>query len=505
MKKSLFAMFVLCLVLGLWACAAAPKQPTSTVTLPPISTTASCPPKPVEPVPSTTVSKPGKLEMQLQGDLEITLEYGESYVEPGVVALYYHPSSPERGELVEVTITNTMDPAKLGTYQIIYLAVSGNLSILRERTVHIVDTVAPQIQLVTDPEHFTAFGQPYEEEGFTATDNYDGDITHLVESREENGVVIYTVTDSSGNRAEAVRPVVYDHRKAPLITLEGSAACTVQAGTCFIEPGYSAIDDADGDVTQQVTVTGEVDFYTAGTYILTYSVTDSHGNTASVQRTVTVEPIRQPDRVEPGGKVIYLTFDDGPSQHTERLLAILEKYNAKATFFVCKTGYISLLPKIAEGGHSIGVHSVTHRYSQIYASKEAYFKDLYQMQDIIYDYTGIRTTLIRFPGGSSNTVSANYCKGIMTELVKSVKDQGFQYFDWSVTSGDAGGTTSTEKVYQNVINGCSGKRRPVVLQHDIKGFSVDAVEKIIIWGLQNGYTFQALTPESPNCHHGINN
>ncbi len=504
MKKTLFAFLILLTVLCFGACTEAADTSGSSGTLPSLPPTTSRPLAPV-PIPTTTVRDPGKLQMQLQGDLEITLEFGAPYVEPGVSAFYYSPHSPEKGEQVEVTITNTMDPAKLGSYKIVYLAVSGNLNIVRERTVHIVDTTPPQIQLITDPEHFTVPGQPYQEEGFTATDNYDGDITHLVESREENGTVIYTVTDSSGNRAEAVRPVVYDDRKAPLITLTGGTELTIQAGTYFADPGYTAFDDADGDLTANVTVTGEVDFFTADTYVLTYTVTDSHGNTTTVKRTVTVEPIRQPDRVEPGGKVIYLTFDDGPSQHTERLLAVLDKYNAKATFFVVKTNYLHLLPKIAEGGHSIGVHSVTHRYSQIYASKEAYFKDLYQMQDIIYDYTGIRTTLIRFPGGSSNTVSANYCKGIMTELVKSVKDQGFQYFDWSVTSGDAGGTTSTEKVYQNVINGCKNKRRPVVLQHDIKGFSVDAVEKIIIWGLQNGYTFQALTPESPNCHHGINN
>ena len=92
----------------------------------------------------------------------------------------------------------------------------------------------------------------------------------------------------------------------------------------------------------------------------------------------------------------------------------------------------------------------------------------------------------------------------MTELAKDVTDQGYKYYDWNVSSGDAGGTTSTSEVYQNVINGIQSHNVSVVLQHDIKSFSVDAVESIIQWGLANGYTFLPLTTSSPDVHHGIN-
>ena len=165
----------------------------------------------------------------------------------------------------------------------------------------------------------------------------------------------------------------------------------------------------------------------------------------------------------------------------------------------------TLLNNIVKAGHGIAIHSVTHDYSKIYASEEAFFNDLYKMQQIIKDYTGVTTTLMRFPGGSSNTISKNYCPGIMTQLTKAVKDQGFQYFDWNVSSGDAGGAKTADEVYNNVIQGISGKKTAVVLQHDIHGFSVDAVERILIWGIQNGYSFQALTSSSPVCHHGVNN
>ena len=112
---------------------------------------------------------------------------------------------------------------------------------------------------------------------------------------------------------------------------------------------------------------------------------------------------------------------------------------------------------------------------------------------------------MRFPGGSSNGVSKKYNTGIMTRLTKDVTDMGYQYFDWNVLSGDAGETTDTEQVYENVIAGIQKHNVSIVLQHDIKGFSVDAVEKIIIWGLANGYTFLPLTPSSPTVHHTVNN
>ena len=93
----------------------------------------------------------------------------------------------------------------------------------------------------------------------------------------------------------------------------------------------------------------------------------------------------------------------------------------------------------------------------------------------------------------------------MSRLAKMMTDMGYQYYDWNVSSGDAGQTTKTDVVVENIIDGCSGKRTSVVLQHDIKDFSVDAVEKVLVWGLRNGYTFRALDLTSPAAHHGIAN
>ena len=445
-----------------------------------------------------------KLELTVNGGTDpLTLVYGkDTYAEAGATAT-------ADGKNVEVAISGEVDMSKLGTYEITYKAKYLWLSKKVTRQVTVVDTTAPVITLAKVPGYLTKPGETYVEEGFTAIDDYDGDITANVTTRTENDIVYYTVSDSSGNQITVQRAVERTDVTAPVITLMGDASITIKAGTDYTEPGYTAMDNIDGDITANVTVTGSVNKYHADTYKLTYTVTDTYGNTATVERTVIVEPIKQPSTVAPDGKVIYLTFDDGPKGYTTELLETLAKYNAKATFFVVDTGYNKTMKAIVDGGHAIGIHSITHVYKDIYASEEAFLSDLYGMQQIIKDATGVTTTLMRFPGGSSGS-SSNFNPGIMTRLTQIVTDLGFQYFDWHVESGDAGKVSGskvekTAQVVSNVIEGIGSRQYAVVLQHDIFDYSVDAVEEIIIWGINNGYSFQALDSTSPTCHHKVNN
>ena len=204
-------------------------------------------------------------------------------------------------------------------------------------------------------------------------------------------------------------------------------------------------------------------------------------------------------------KVIYLTFDDGPSENTPKLLKILDHYGVKATFFVVDTGYDGYITQIAEAGHTVAMHSASHKFHQIYKSEEAFFEDLHLIQSCIYECTGQFCTMLRFPGGSSNTVSRRYCRGIMTRLVQRIDEMGYHYFDWNVDSMDTAGAKSSEEVYRNVIAQIKGKDVAVVLQHDIYGFSVDAVPAIIQWGVRAGYTFKALDLNSPPCKQPVVN
>lgn len=438
--------------------------------------------------------------IELHGKENIVLEFGEDYQEAGATALLNGAEMKDA-----VIVEGQVSPDRLGSYTVTYTAKYFWRTAKVERTVRVVDTQAPTIVLIYDSNSFTQPGQEYKEEGFVAEDNYDGNITAQVQRIVENDVVIYRVSDSSGNTTEVRRPIKYGDNTPPELQLLGSSSITIDAGTSFKDPGFTAVDNIDGDISGKVKVSGSVDIYIPGTYKIRYSVIDSFGNVAEATRTVVVKGRVQSQTVIPNGKVIYLTFDDGPSSHTVRLLEILKKYNVKATFFVVGTADCSKLKDIVDQGHAIGIHSTTHIYEDIYASEEAFFNDLNTMSDIIYRYTGVRTKLMRFPGGSSNGVSA-FNKGIMTRLTQAVEAQGYKYFDWNVSSEDAkGGATTVDQIFNNVISGIEGKKYSIVLQHDIYGASVDAVEKIIQWGLANGYTFLPLDSSSPTAHHKVQN
>ena len=293
--------------------------------------------------------------------------------------------------------------------------------------------------------------------------------------------------------AQAIPPKPED-TIPPTITLKGDSEITILIGQNYEEPGVDAYDDRYETVVETV---GEIDTSTEGSYTLKYVATDEKNNSSEVTRTVKVIP--------PRGR-IYLTFDDGPGYHTDELLDILAKYNVKATFFVTGNGDDNLILREYNEGHAVGLHTLTHNYAYIYQSADNFFDDLYSVQQRVKDITGYTSYLMRFPGGSSNTVSARYDGGsnIMSTLAREVESRGFTYFDWNLSSGDAGGITTSDGVADRVISSLEDGDY-VILQHDIKSFSVAAVERIIQYGLQNGFVFSKLDASSPTMHHGINN
>ena len=204
--------------------------------------------------------------------------------------------------------------------------------------------------------------------------------------------------------------------------------------------------------------------------------------------------------------IIYLTFDDGPGDYTNALLDVLDRYDVKATFFVTGRGDDAVIKREFDEGHTVALHTWSHNYSYIYSSVDNYFADLSQVADRVKRITGEDAKLIRFPGGSSNTVSTRYDKRkrIMSTLTREVEASGYQYFDWNVDSDDAGKAKTPGAVYSNVIS----RLKPgpnVVLQHDIKDYSVDAVEQIIKYGQDNNFYFDKLSFDSFTAHHGVNN
>lgn len=216
--------------------------------------------------------------------------------------------------------------------------------------------------------------------------------------------------------------------------------------------------------------------------------------------------VKQADTAESG--VCYLTFDDGPSDNTLKILDILDRYNVKATFFVVGTAKTQYLPQIAARGHAIGLHTTTHKYDVLYKDINSYLKDIKGISDIVYEKTGVRSNIIRFPGGSSNVISSNYSKGIMTDLTTRMPSLGYAYFDWNVTSGDANAArVPAATIVNTVLTRAKGLKSICVLMHDTsaKTTTVEALPQIIE-GLQAlGFRFEALKAENFGFHQNLNN
>lgn len=225
-----------------------------------------------------------------------------------------------------------------------------------------------------------------------------------------------------------------------------------------------------------------------------------------LQAQIALRNVNQADAATSG--ICYLTFDDGPSDNTLKILDILDSYGIKATFFVVGTAKTEYMPQIVTRGHAIGLHSTTHNYSTIYADVNSYLADIQQISDIVYNTTGVRSNIIRFPGGSSNMVSAQYCKGIMSDLTVRMPQLGYSYYDWNVSSGDASAArVPAATIVNNVLKGAKGKNSICVLMHDTgaKTTTVEALPAIIEGLDAMGFRFAPLSAEVFGFHQKVNN
>ena len=192
---------------------------------------------------------------------------------------------------------------------------------------------------------------------------------------------------------------------------------------------------------------------------------------------------------------VYLTFDDGPSYITTSILDALDWQEIPATFFVVyRPGEdgAAYLNRIAQGGHTIGIHSYSHEYTKIYSSVEAFLTDFYEVWNWVYETTGIRSSVFRFPGGSVN----GYNRDVYVEIIAEMTRRGFTYYDWNVSSGDAAATeVPSASIFENVVTGVRSSNRAIVLMHDGRGHSTtaNALPDIVRTLQEEGYTFAPLT------------
>lgn len=178
-------------------------------------------------------------------------------------------------------------------------------------------------------------------------------------------------------------------------------------------------------------------------------------------------------------KTMYLTFDDGPSaENTTAILDILKERNIKATFFVVGENvrkHPDVARRIVEEGHTIGIHCNNHDYKQLYKSVDSYLEDFQKAYDAVYEVTGVEAKLFRFPGGSVNS----YNKAVGAQIIAKMTEKGYIYFDWNASLEDAAKKTTPEMLLQNARESTLGRKKVVMLAHDIQYNTVLCLEDLI--------------------------
>ena len=290
------------------------------------------------------------------------------------------------------------------------------------------DIIPPEIILEHREDYYVIPGLSYEEEGYRASDDRDGDLTDKVERSQDGDFIIYKVADQAGN-------VTVRYRKIPLLDPEtGKAAVPEDSYDVLVSSRENEDGDAGGPADDPADGSGQD------------TAEDKDG--------------------KPSGKIVHLTFDDGPGEHTQHLLDILNRYGVKATFFVTHAFpmYEDRIGEEAAAGHSIGIHTYSHDFAKIYADDKAFWKDIEKMQEIVVKET-----------------------------------------DWNVSSGDGGNDSTSESVITRITSQIQDHDESVVLCHDTKENTVNAMEYLIPWLLDNGYTLLPLTPDSETAHHAVLN
>lgn len=439
----------------------------------------------------------------LNGNSIVELNINDKYIDEGFNAKYcskyFKLFCKDISEDVKIT---RRDVESKNKYFINYNLKYKNINKVLTREVKFLDKESPTIELINNNSSMCP-NSDYIEEGYSAFDNVDGDLTENVQKTIKNDKIYYSVEDSSGNKKIVIRNLHYIDQEGPIISLNGGETAYLFLNQEYIDKGFTAYDNCDGDLTNSVLIENNVDNTKKGEYEVSYTVQDSSNNKITLVRKVIVYD--DLSDIPKNGKVVYLTFDDGPGSYTDDILKVLNKYNVKATFFVTNqfSDYQNLIKKEYENGHTVAVHTYSHNYKTIYSSVDNYLIDFNNMNQIIYEQTGMYSKIFRFPGGSSNTIS-KFNKGVVTDIAVKMNELGYYYFDWNVDSMDTS-SKDAKVIAQNVINEIQNREYSVVLMHDIKKANIESVDNIISYGLENGYTFLPLDENSPIVHHHINN
>lgn len=279
-----------------------------------------------------------------------------------------------------------------------------------------------------------------------------------------------------------------------LVAQAGQAAIKMRD----VQAKFTALEGERTLLTEQVAELARTEaVLRAGTTEMAALINELQTQIEELTRPIVIQPLKR----------AYLTFDDGPSANTLAILDILAHYRVYATFFVngnnTQWGQ-DVYRRIVAEGHTLGNHSYSHNYSRIYASVESYLEDHQRLEDLLFAATGVRPNIVRFPGGSNNTVSHQYGGiDIMSRLTEDLLARGYQYFDWNITALDASAVTQErDEIIYAVVSRLKDVATPVILLHDSssKTTTVEALPAIIDELLRLGFSCEALQADSFTIH-----
>ena len=441
---------------------------------------------------------PKKIYFNLKGKIYIELNIGDVFKDQGVSAEYCN-------KYIKLFCKDLSDKVKVSKheeksknkYYLNYNIIYGRYKKTLSREVKFVDNESPTIKLVNSEKSICP-NQEYIEEGYTAYDNVDGDITNKVVKEIKDGNVYYSVLDSSNNKRTVIRNINYQDNEKPNINLVGGNTVYVYNGTEYKDRGYNAVDNCDGDMTDKINVNNNVDTNKDGEYNVTYSVVDTFGNKNTISRKVVV--YSDISKVPKNGKVIYLTFDDGPGIYTQSILDVLNEYNVKATFFVTNqfSNYHYMIKKEYESGHSIAVHTYSHNYSYLYPNRvmnvNNIVSDLQKNENAMKEVLGkdFTTRVIRLPGGYWSWDGR-------TAMKEAMEQDGYYNVDWNALDKDAEGPKKNADQLVQCTKESVEALGPnadsvVLLMHDTYGKeeTVKALPRIIEYLQSQGYEFRTI-------------
>lgn len=418
--------------------------------------------------------------LQLNGSKNMVISYREKYEEPGVII-----KNANSNYLSKIKIESNIDTTIIGNYYVDYSLKIGYRNLQLRRNIRVIDDIAPVIKLKGNQIVELSIREEYEESGYIATDEYDGDLTDKVEiigevNNEEYGeyVIKYRVKDNSNNVVEVNRIVKVIDEIAPIFECSSSYSAISIGSDNII--GCKAIDNFDGDITDKIKSKGNYDINKAGIYNVEYSVEDDAGNNTKIDHKIMVyEKLENP--------IVYLTFNNNESDLIEKVLEVLKEKEVSATFFeFINANNIKYLREISDAGHEIAIYGNEKTNITLFKS------NFEKLEKLIYNETNQKITTFRIYKENE------YDYNLLAKIKDYLEEKNISYYNYNIELIDS---NSREEIEKNLVEQLlKNKEEEIIISINIdeNETTIETLSSIIEVLKEMNYTFSTIKKKSGN-------